>query len=423
MTRVEIHENVLVAFDTLRTHKVRSALTVLGIVIGVTSVISVASIIQGLNGYVAARVEKMGSRTYFVSRFSMSSGFGRVPEKIRKRKYFSPDYAAFLQQVCPSVESVGTFTGRPLTPGSFGADQANEIRYGSERVERIILRGVEPDIAKSIPLFAIAHGRPITRFDLDHAREVVLLGDAIANSLFPAVDPLGKMVRLNGKLMEVVGVFEQDPGLFGTPGVDQIAAMPLTTFLKHYPETREFLIVFIARKDVDPALATNEVIEAMRRIRRVPHQEENDFEIFSPDFLSALWGQLTGALVLLTAAISSVGLLVGGIGVMNIMLISVTERTAEIGLRKAVGARKSDIRMQFLVEAMVLSVTGGLLGILGGGVVSLLVRALVPNVPATLSYFWASAGVLISVGVGLFFGYYPASRAARLDPVVCLRYE
>ncbi len=423
MNRVEIHENVLVAFDTVRAHKVRSALTVLGIVIGVTSVISVASIIQGLNGYVAARVEKMGSRTYFISRFSMSSGFGRVPEKIRKRKYLSPDYAPFIQEVCPSVESVTTFTGRPISPGQFGAEQANEIRYGAERVERIILRGVEPEIVKSIPLFAVAHGRAITRFDLDHSRPVVILGDAIAQSLFPSVDPLGKTVRLNGKLMEVIGVFEQDPGLFGTPGVDQIAAMPLTTFRKFYPETREFLIVFTAAKEADPALASNEVTEALRRLRRVPHQDENDFEIFSPDFLSSLWSQLTGALVLLTAVISSVGLLVGGIGVMNIMLISVTERTAEIGLRKAVGARQSDIRLQFLVEAMVLSVTGGLLGILGGGVISLLVRALIPNVPATLSYFWASAGVLISVGVGLFFGYYPASRAARLDPVVCLRYE
>jgi len=423
MTRSEFQENLEVALETLRAHKVRSGLTVLGIVIGITAVISVAAIIQGLNGYIAHRVEQMGSRTYMISRFSMSAGFGRVPEAIRKRKYLDPGYADIIRETCPSLESVSPLSGRPISPGSFGADQANEVTYGSERVERIILRGFEPEIAASIPLMAVAHGRHFTEFDLDHSREVVILGDGIANSLFPTLDPIGKSVRVNGKLMDVIGVFVQDPGLFGGPGVDTIVAMPLTTFRKHYPEVREFIIAFSVRPDVDPAIATNEVIEAMRRIRRVPHDGENDFEIFSPDFLNSLWNQLTGALVLLTAVISSMGLLIGGIGVMNIMLISVTERTAEIGVRKAMGARKTDIRVQFLMEAMVISLSGGAIGILSGAFIAFLVASLVPNVPATLSYFWASAGVLISVGVGLFFGYYPASRAANLDPVVCLRYE
>jgi putative ABC transport system permease protein len=423
MTRAEFHENLMVALDTLRMHKVRSGLTVLGIVIGVTSVISVAAIIQGLNGFVARRVEQMGSRTYMVSRFSMSSGFGRVPEKIRKRKYLDPDYAKALRESCPSLETVTPFTGRPMSPGAFGPEQANEITYGSERVERIILRAFEPEIAGAIPLFSIAHGRPFLQYDLDHSREVVILGDAIANSLFPSLDPISKTVRVNGRLMEVIGVFDQDPGLFGGPGVDQIVAMPLTTFRKHFPEQKEFLIAFTFGANVRPETATGEVVEALRRIRRLPHSQENDFEIFSPDFLTSLWNQLTGALVLLTAAISSIGLLIGGIGVMNIMLISVTERTAEIGVRKAMGARNADIRAQFLMEAIVISLAGGALGILCGAVISFLVASLIPNVPATLSYFWASAGVLISVGVGLFFGYYPASRAASLDPVVCLRYE
>jgi putative ABC transport system permease protein len=417
------HENLDVALETLRKNKIRTGLTVLGIVIGVTSVISVASIIQGLNGFIAHRVEQMGSRSYFVSRFSMSAGFGRVPEHIRKRKYLKPEYADFLRDNCPSLETVAPLTGRPLTPGAFGPEAANDIRYGSERVERIILRGVTQEISRAIPLFAIAHGRSITRYDTDHSREVVVLGQAISEALFPNLDPLGKQVRVNGKLMEVIGVFEHDPGLFGGPGLDQVVAMPITTFQKHYPEQREYMLIFTALPGVDVTIATDEVTEALRRVRRVPHSAENDFELFSPDFLSALWNQLTGALVVLTAAISSVGLMVGGIGVMNIMLISVTERTAEIGLRKAVGARRSDIRLQFLIEASVISMTGGALGILCGGIIAFLVRSLVPNVPATLSIFWVSTGVLISVGVGLFFGYYPASRAANLDPVDCLRYE
>jgi putative ABC transport system permease protein len=161
----------------------------------------------------------------------------------------------------------------------------------------------------------------------------------------------------------------------------------------------------------------------MRRIRKIPNDKENDFELSSPDFLSNLWNQLTGALVILTSVISSIGLLVGGVGVMNIMLISVTERTQEIGVRKAIGARKIDVRVQFLFEAVVLTLIGGTIGILIGAGVSATVRALVPSVPATLSYWWVSIGFVMSVGVGLFFGYYPANLAANLDPITCLRYE
>jgi putative ABC transport system permease protein len=161
----------------------------------------------------------------------------------------------------------------------------------------------------------------------------------------------------------------------------------------------------------------------MRRRRHVPHNAENDFDTADPDFFSNLWDQLTGAMTILTGAISSIGLLVGGIGVMNIMLISVTERTGEIGIRKAIGARKSDIRAQFLLEAITLTGIGGVFGILAGAVIAFAVRMLVPSIPATLSLLWITLGVAMSVGVGLFFGYYPANRAANLDPIVCLRYE
>jgi len=272
-------------------------------------------------------------------------------------------------------------------------------------------------------LFDVAYGRFISRYDLEHARQVVVIGDAIASALFPNLDPVGRVVRLNGKLYEVIGVFEKDPGLFGGPGVDQFAVIPLTDFRRHYPEVREVFIAFSVAPEANPAQVRNEVIEAMRRLRRVPYHEENDFEVVSPDFLTNLWNQLTAALFILTGVISSVGLLVGGIGVMNIMLISVTERTQEIGVRKAVGARRSDIRVQFLLEAMALTLVGGAIGLLLGMGVAFAVRSLVPSVPATLSYFWMGMGVLISAAVGIFFGYYPANRAANLDPIVCLRYE
>ncbi len=275
----------------------------------------------------------------------------------------------------------------------------------------------------AIPAFTIGQGRFISRYDEEHSRSVVVLGTEIADSLFPHVDPLGKVVRLNGDLFEVIGVFEPDSGLFVGTGVNVFAVIPLSTFHKYYPDSKELAIAFTVPKNADIQQAKDEVTEALRRRRHVPFKAESDFEIISPDFLSSLWNQLTGALVILTGIISSVGLLVGGIGVMNIMLISVTERTAEIGVRMAIGARRADIRVQFLFEAVLLTSIGGLIGILFGAAIAFAVRQLMPSVPAALSLLWVMLGVGMSVAVGIFFGYYPANRAANLDPIVCLRYE
>ena len=420
MTRSEARENLLVAMDTLRTHKVRSALTILGIVIGVTSVISVAAIIDGLNGYISNKVESFGSRTYWVLRFPPGTDVRRMPEQIRRRKYITLDEAEYVRRNTASIEYVTIFGTRAQF---FNPNDSNEIRYGANLVERIIVRGAEPEYIDAIPLFAIDRGRFITQYDQDHSRLVVVLGAQIAETLFGAAEPVGKFVKLNGKQYEVIGVFAQADGLFGGPGVDQFAIIPFSLFRKQYPESKEMFIAFAYRRDVHPDRAIDEVRDAMRRARHVKPNEPDDFEIVSPDFLANLWNQLTGALVLLTSIISSVGLLVGGIGVMNIMLISVTERTAEIGVRKAIGARKSDIRVQFLLEAVVLTGIGGILGILLGAMLAFVVRTVMPSVPAAVSPLWVTLGVAMSVGVGLFFGYYPANRAANLDPIVCLRYE
>jgi putative ABC transport system permease protein len=418
MTASQARENCLAALETLRSSKVRSVLTVLGIVIGVSSVISMASIIQGLNKFVQDKVESLGSRTYFVSRFPPGSDPSRWPQSIRTRRYFDYDYADFIRQAAPDVQIVTTFGTR----GFFFGD-SNLITSGDRSVEKVIVRGVEPQYAEAIPLFTVGRGRFISAFDQEHARPVVVLGAAINESLFPYTDAVGKTVRLNGDLYEVIGVFEHDPGLFIGPGVDAFAVIPLSNFKKVYPEAKELIMAFTVPENVSLQTAQDEVIQAMRRLRHVPANKENDFELSSPDFLSNLWNQLTGALVILTSVISSIGLLVGGIGVMNIMLISVTERTQEIGLRKAIGARRVDIRLQFLVEAVVLTLVGGTIGILIGAGVSTLVRTFVPSIPATLSYLWVSIGFTISVAVGLFFGFYPANLAANLDPIVCLRYE
>lgn len=419
MTYAELRENVLVAVDTLREHKIRSGLTVLGIVIGVTSVIAVAAIISGLNRYIQQKVESLGSRTYFVARIPFGADPSRLPERIRVRKYLQYGDAAQIRAACPAVDYATTFGTR-----AFFFGQTNDVTYGPNRVERVVVRGAEPEYIDALPLFSIARGRFISRYDEDHARPVAVLGEAIANSLFPSSDPLGKTIRVNGQLYEVIGVFEHDAGLFGAGlTVDSFVITPLSDFKKRYPEAKELFIAFTVAHNASAEEAKDQVTEVMRRIRHIAASGEDDFEIASPDFLSTLWNQLTGALVILTGIISSVGLLVGGIGVMNIMLISVTERTKEIGVRKAIGARKADIRVQFLLEALTLAMIGGVLGILCGGMIAVLVKTLVPSVPATLSTFWVILGVAMSAGVGVFFGYYPANRAANLDPIVCLRYE
>ena len=418
MTPAQARENFFAAMETLRSSKVRSALTVLGIVIGVSSVISMAAIIQGLNKFVQDRVESLGSRTYFLTRFPPGTDPSHMPERFRTRRYLEYSYAEFVRAAAPDVENV-TMVG---TRGFFLGD-SNLITSGDRSVEKVIVRGAEPEYILALPLFNIERGRFISAFDEEHARPVVVLGASISESLFPNADPLGETVRINGATYEVIGVFSHDQGLFLGPGVDIFAIIPMSKFRKQYPEAKELIMIFTVPKNVNVETAQAQVIQTMRRLRRVPADKENDFELSSPDFLSHLWNQLTGALVILTTVISSIGLLVGGIGVMNIMLISVTERTQEIGVRKAIGARKADVRLQFLFEAVVLTLVGGTIGILIGAGVSTMVRTLVPSIPATLSYLWVSIGFAISVGVGLFFGYYPANMAANLDPIECLRYE
>jgi putative ABC transport system permease protein len=417
MTASQARENFLAALGTLRSAKVRSALTVLGIIIGVASVIAMAAIIQGLNKFVQDKVESLGSRTYFVSRFPPGTDPSRWPESIRTRRYFEADYADFIRGAAPHLQTT-TFGTR----GFFFGD-SNQIIYQGRSVEKVILRGAEPQYSEAIPLFSVSRGRFISSFDQEHARPVVVLGAAINESLFPYEDGLGKTIKINGELYEVIGIFAHDPGLFIGPGVDAFAVIPFSNFRKTYPEAKELIMAFTVPEGVKLETAQDEVVQAMRRRRHVPPDKENDFEVSSPDFLSNLWNQLTGALVILTGVISSIGLVVGGIGVMNIMLISVTERTHEIGIRKAIGARRADIRLQFLLEAVALTLVGGTIGILVGATISTLVRTFVPSVPASLSYLWVAIGFLISVSVGLFFGYYPANLAANMDPIACLRYE
>jgi putative ABC transport system permease protein len=417
MARMEWKESLGVALATLASQKLRAFLTMLGVVIGVASVISVAAIIHGLNQHITDKVREIGTQVFFISRFKAFT-FERWSEEIRKRKYLTAGDAVAIRQQCSTVQKATPILTRALFFG-----QENEIRYGDNRVQDPFVRGGEPELVDVLPVYSVKEGRFLSETENLHAERVCILGAAIADALFGPLDPVGRQVRVNGVPFEVIGVFEPHQGLFGGPGVDQFVIIPYRTFEKLYPEIEE---VILGVSVADPSLlgkAEDEVIEVLRRRRHVPPGAENDFEIASPDIVTDLWKQLTSAIVALTLIIASIGLLVGGIGVMNIMLVSVTERTAEIGVRKAVGARRKDIRAQFLLEAVTLTGVGGVIGIAAGVVFSVAVAALFPSLPTRVSLFWTAMGLVISVSVGLFFGIYPAVKASNLDPVRCLRYE
>ncbi len=419
MTGSEWREVFSVALATIASQKMRSFLTTLGVVIGVGSVIIVAAIIDGLNRHITDKVNELGSQSFFITRFpAFTTDFDKMPEEIRLRKHLTPADAEAIRTYCPLVAKASPILTRfGLLGGS------NEVRYGNARVEEPILRGGEPELLDTVPVYAIKEGRFLTHDENRHSAAVAILGSPIADTLFGAVDPLGKTVRVNGRPFEVIGIFEPHQGLFGGPGVDQFVVIPYRTFAKMYPEIEEVVIAATVTDVAQLESAQDQVADLMRRRRGVPAHKPNDFEISSADLLTDLWQQLTGAIVILTLIVASIGLLVGGIGVMNIMLVSVTERTQEIGVRKAVGARRKDIRAQFLMEAVTLTSAGGLIGIVIGVLISVSIAEFFPDLPARASLFWTAMGLLISLSVGLFFGLYPAVKASNLDPVNCLRYE
>jgi putative ABC transport system permease protein len=416
MTVPQARENFFAAMQTLRSSKVRSALTVLGLVIaflgdfdGLNHWRSTNSCRTKSNRWVRARTSDALSRRLDPS---------HLPERIRSRKYFEYDYADRIREAAKDVNVVTTFGTR----GFFLGD-SNLITSGDHSVEKVIIRGTEPEYSEAIPLFSVERGRFISKFDEQHARPVVVLGASISESLFPYGDPIGKEVRINGSIYEVIGVFEHDQGLFVGPGVDVFAVIPLSNFKKAYPGSKELILAFTVPEGVNVQTAQDAVVQTMRRLRRLSGNQEDDFEVSSPDFLSKLWGQLTGALVILTTVISSIGLLVGGIGVMNIMLISVTERTQEIGVRKAIGARKRDILLQFTLAAITLTALGGVLGVLVGAIITWTIPAIWSSLPARMSFFWAAFGLGSAAAEGLLFGIYPAWKAASLDPIASMLYE
>ncbi len=417
--RVSWGENVGMALAAVWLHRFRSLLTVLGIVIGITTVVTVSSLLTGLRKGVVQFFEEFGPDNIFLYKTSGDPSAPFVPPKEAKRKAIRAEYAEVIRRLCPSVldASVALFippvtsSGQPISAKVPGVD-----------TDQIGVAGGSANGFAIAPRNLIA-GRVYTAEEERRGSHVVVLGQRVAEVLFPDGHAVGKTILLDGAEYTVLGVFEKAKGgFFGENGMDRQVLMPLRTAEMRYPGLDRFMITARARPGLRDQ-AYDEIQGILRKIRHTPAKAPDDFSLSTADQIVKQFDQITGLIVMVSIAISALGLLVGGIGVMNIMLVSVTERTREIGVRKAIGARRFDIVTQFLAEATALTGVGGIVGIIFAILVTLLIGALVPSLPSEVPIWAVITGFSVSVAVGLFFGVWPAVKAARLDPVEALRYE
>jgi putative ABC transport system permease protein len=412
MTFDDIKESAAMAVDTIRANKLRSALTILGVAIGVITLTFMVSIIQGLNRAFAEQIESLGSNTIFISKFDPS--FGRQPSaEERQRKDLTVEDAAAMREL-PGVASVSPIYRKI----------SEKIRYGEQQTDTPVLLGVTQYYEFTHSQY-VERGRFINEIDMQERANVCVLAQDVVRALFKYEDPLEKEIKIGGTPFRVIGVMQTLGNFFGQSR-DNSIFIPLTTYHKYYPEVQAPLTVYFiivrptSRADVRPAM--DGITDLLRRRRRVPLNAPNNFGVSSQDSLLDFYNQLTGATALVLTAISFVALMIGGIGVMNIMLVSVTERTKEIGVRKAVGATRGNILSQFLIEAVVLTGLGGLAGLAVGELISLAMNKFSP-LPAFVPLWAIAVGIGISASVGIIFGMWPAWKAARLDPIEALRYE
>ncbi|MCW5977452.1 MAG: ABC transporter permease [Bryobacteraceae bacterium] len=399
------------ALSTIWSHRLRSLLTVLGVIIGTSAIIGVGSIITGLDGAITNILRSFGTNTLVVFKFKVGLRFHLSAEE-RTRKPLTLENAQAIAERCPSVEHV--------SPYLFPNDRIHRVKYQSADMYQVEVGGTEEQYAFGGNA-EMMYGRFLTETDNRFRRPVVVIGEDVYKALFSNIDPVGKWIDVDGRQAEVIGVMKRPSASF--PGEqDGRVLLPYFTMRKMFPQAEENMLVVVA-KDGMLARARDEITAVLRLERRVPHNKPDNFAISTAEQMVEDFRQVMSTTALVMVVLSSIGLLVGGIGVMNIMLVSVTERTREIGVRKAVGARRADIVVQFLTEAVVLTGLGGCLGLALGWLISLGSRLVFPSLPTSVPLWAASLGVIVSVTVGLFFGIWPASKAARLDPVEALRYE
>ncbi len=407
-------ENLKQALDTLRTHKLRSALTVFGVVLGVSVIMLVAALITGFDQKIQENINQFGADTAFVTKWDQGRHGGPPPIEEQQRKPLTLDDAAALKEMCPAVKDVTAYI-------QTNWDHQHTVRTKDGEVTGIDFRGVLPNFGAVYANAATLKGRFIGEGDNLHKEKVVMLGENVAPVLFPNGDPIGKDVNIDGLPFMVVGIVEKPKGGFGMGDEDRRVLIPFATFAKTYPDANEVEL----RAQAYPKMldqAVDQIREVLERRRNVPYGGKDNFSINTAEQEVEEFHSIVSKVALATIVLSSIGLLVGGIGVMNIMLVSVTERTREIGVRKAIGAKSKDITWQFLLEAMTLTGAGGLIALVLVNALVLLVR-LTLQWPGVVPMWAAVAGISVSVGIGLVFGVWPAMKAAKLDPVEALRYE
>jgi putative ABC transport system permease protein len=411
MTKLAFLNGLVLAIQTIRSHKLRAFLTVLGVIIGTGTIIGVAAILTGFDANVTGVLRSFGPNSIIVFKFPVGPRTTNLTPEERTRKDLTYQNAVDIRERCKSVEDVSSML--------FGNGMVN-IHYKGNDLYDVDLIGVEEAYARGGQV-DIHLGRFFTDEESRHRMPVAVVGQDVEKGLFAHVDPVGKEILVNGHEFEVIGtMLRPAASFFGD--TDTRVLIPYGSMQKLYPNAHENAIVVTALAGKLPE-ALDEVRTVLRVDRRVPYSKPDNFALSTAEQMVDDFRQITAVTFLVMVVLSSIGLLVGGIGVMNIMLVSVTERTYEIGIRKALGARRADILIQFLIEASALTGMGGIAGIVFGWLISLLSRLIFPSIPSSVPLWAALLGIAVSVAVGLFFGIWPANKAARLDPVVALRYE